>query len=81
MLITPTGTSQGSLADPEALLTGAEQLIREGATAIAVVAWFPDDLDFGVCDQRAGVEAMIGHLVVRELGMPAAHAPAFRMGE
>ncbi len=86
-LITPAGTSQGSLADPEALLTGAEQLMREGATAIAVVARFPDDLDFSAYDQGAGVdplagvEAVISHLLVRELGIPAAHAPAFQMGE
>jgi hypothetical protein len=86
-LITPAGTSQGSLADPEALLRGAEQLIQEGATAIAVVARFPDDLDFRDYDQGAGVdplagvEAVISHLLVRELGIPAAHAPAFQMGE
>ncbi|NJN76406.1 MAG: DUF3326 domain-containing protein, partial [Synechococcaceae cyanobacterium RL_1_2] len=53
--------------------------------AIAVVARFPDDIDpaqlqnyrqgVGV-DPLAGAEAIISHLVVRQFGIPCAHAPA-----
>ncbi|MFT0812767.1 DUF3326 domain-containing protein [Synechococcus sp. OH20] len=79
----PSGASQGSLAQPDALLETAQELVRLGAEAIAVVACFPDQLDFsqyqqgrGV-DPLAGAEAILSHLVVRELGIPCAHAPAF----
>ncbi|MGY2779921.1 hypothetical protein ACVW0B_001832 [Thermostichus sp. MS-CIW-23] len=79
----PSGASQGSLAQPDALLETAQELVRLGAEAIAVVARFPDDLDFSQYEQGmgvdplAGVEALISHLVVRELRIPCAHAPAF----
>ncbi len=79
----PSGASQGSLAHPEALLEAAQELVHLGAEAIAVVARFPDDLDFSQYEQGmgvdplAGVEAIISHLVVRQLGIPCAHAPAF----
>ncbi len=87
----PSGASQGSLAQPEALLEAAQELVglrpahanNLGAEAIAVVARFPDDLDFSQYEQGmgvdplAGVEAIISHLVVRQLGIPCAHAPAF----
>ena len=56
-----------------------------GATAIAVVACFPDDVDSetlaayrqgsGV-DRLAGAEAVISHLLVQHLRIPCAHAPA-----
>ena len=56
-----------------------------GATAVAVVARFPDDphgealaayrQGDGV-DELAGAEAVISHLLVRHLGVPCAHAPA-----
>ncbi|MEN9224520.1 MAG: DUF3326 domain-containing protein [Thermostichus sp. HHBFW_bins_43] len=79
----PSGASQGSLAHPEVLLAAAKDLLNAGAEAIAVVARFPDDLDFSQYEQGvgvdplAGVEAIISHLVVRELRIPCAHAPAF----
>ncbi len=79
----PSGASQGSLAHPEALLEAAQELVHLGAEAIAVVARFPDDLDFSQYEQGmgvdplAGVEAIISHLVVRQLRIPCAHAPAF----
>ena len=81
----PSGASWGSLQRPDALLRAGERLREAGATAIAVVARFPDDLGSealaayragsGV-DALAGAEAVISHLLVRHLGIPCAHAPA-----
>jgi hypothetical protein len=80
-----SGVSWGQLGQPEALLRAGRQLKAAGATAIAVVARFPDDPDSealaayrqgsGV-DALAGAEAVISHLLSRELGLPCAHAPA-----
>ena len=81
----PSGTSWGSLERPDALLRAGERLRQAGATAIAVVARFPDEpgsealaayrAGTGV-DGLAGAEAVISHLLVRHLGIPCAHAPA-----
>ena len=81
----PSGASWGRLGRPDALLRAGEQLRDAGATAIAVVARFPDDPDSealaayrqgsGV-DALAGAEAVISHLLSRHLGLPCAHAPA-----
>ena len=83
----PSGTSWGSLDRPDALLRAGERLRQAGATAIAVVARFPDDpgsdalaayrAGAGV-DALAGAEAVISHLLVRHLGIPCAHAPALQ---
>ena len=80
-----SGSSWGQLARPDALLRAAEQLVAAGATALAVVARFPDDggsdalaayrLGSGV-DALAGAEAVISHLISCEFGLPCAHAPA-----
>ncbi|WP_413323579.1 DUF3326 domain-containing protein [Synechococcus sp. MIT S9503] len=80
-----SGTSWGTLDRPDALLRAGERLKAAGATAIAVVARFPDDLESetlaayrhgtGV-DALAGAEAVISHLLVRHLRIPCAHAPA-----
>ena len=80
-----SGTSWGTLEHPDALLRAGEQLVAAGATAIAVVARFPEDPESealaayragsGV-DALAGAEAVISHLLVRHLGIPCAHAPA-----
>ena len=83
-----SGTSWGTIGNPGSLLRAAEKLIdRGGAEAIAVVARFPDDEDSielqnyrhgaGV-DCLAGAEAIISHLIVRNFGIPAAHAPALK---
>jgi hypothetical protein len=81
----PSGTSWGTLERPDALLRAGERLVAAGATAIAVVARFPEDPSSealaayrhgeGV-DALAGAEAVISHLLVRHLGIPCAHAPA-----
>lgn len=81
-----SGATWGTLRHPDSLLRAVEMAINQaGATAIAVVARFPDDVgsdalyDYrhgqGV-DPLAGAEAVISHLVVRTFGVPCAHAPA-----
>ncbi|MBM5806697.1 MAG: DUF3326 domain-containing protein [Cyanobacteria bacterium M_surface_10_m2_179] len=80
-----SGVSWGQLGQPQALLEAGHRLKAAGATAIAVVARFPDDPESealaayrqgsGV-DALAGAEAVISHLLSRELGVPCAHAPA-----
>ncbi|MFM7267871.1 MAG: DUF3326 domain-containing protein [Cyanobium sp.] len=81
----PSGSSWGSLQNPEALLRAAERLVAAGASAIAVVARFPDDPASGALaayrhgsgvDALAGAEAVISHLLVERFGIPCAHAPA-----
>ena len=80
-----SGASWGQLGQPGTLLRGAERLLREGATAIAVVTRFPDDQDSaalqayrrgGGVDGLAGAEAVISHLLGSRYGVPCAHAPA-----
>ena len=80
-----SGVSWGELGRPEALLRAGRQLQEAGATAIAVVARFPDDPDSAALaayrqgsgvDALAGAEAVISHLLSLELGLPCAHAPA-----
>ncbi|QXE24785.1 hypothetical protein B6N60_03494 [Richelia sinica FACHB-800] len=84
---TSSGTSWGTIGNPDSLLRAAEKLIiQEKAQAIAVVARFPDDLDAAALQQYrqgqgvdpiAGAEAVISHLLVRTFKIPCAHAPAF----
>lgn len=81
----PSGSSWGTLARPDALLRAAQSLVAAGATALAVVARFPDDsgsealaayrAGSGV-DVLAGAEAVISHLLSRSFAIPCAHAPA-----
>ncbi|WP_373479585.1 DUF3326 domain-containing protein [Geminocystis sp.] len=80
-----SGTSWGTIGNPESLLRAGEKLINNGINALAVVARFPDDSDSqaledyrhgsGV-DALGGAEAVISHLLVREFQIPCAHAPA-----
>ena len=82
----PSGTSWGTIGNPDSLLRAAEKLIiQEKTQAIAVVTRFPEDMDEtalqnyrqgqGV-DPLAGAEAVISHLLVRTFKIPCAHAPA-----
>ncbi|NEP15656.1 MAG: DUF3326 domain-containing protein [Leptolyngbya sp. SIO4C1] len=81
-----SGATWGTLANPGSLLRAAERLVAEaGATAIAVVARFPDDTGSAALDSYrhgqgvdplAGAEAVISHLIVRTFQIPCAHAPA-----
>ena len=84
----PSGTSWGTIGNPDSLLRAAEMLITQAKVQeIAVVARFPDNLDTlaldnyrrgqGV-DPLAGAEEVISHLIVRQFVIPAAHAPALR---
>lgn len=83
--VSPSGSSQGVIERPDCLIDTARQLMQLGAEALAVVSRLPDDLDFSAYEQGrgvdplAGVEALVSHLVVRELQIPCAHAPAFRI--
>jgi hypothetical protein len=80
-----SGTSWGTIGNPDSLFRAAQKLITNGINALAVVARFPDDSDSqalqdyrhgsGV-DALAGAEAVISHLLVREFKIPCAHAPA-----
>ena len=80
-----SGASWGRLGCPDALLRAGERLKQAGATAIAVVARFPEYPESeelaayrqgsGV-DALAGAEAVISHLLVKHLQIPCAHAPA-----
>jgi len=84
-----SGSSWGTIANPDSLLRAAEKLIHQAeATAIAVIARFPDEdspaLSQALQDYRqgqgvdglAGAEAVISHLIVRQFQIPCAHAPA-----
>jgi hypothetical protein len=84
--ISSKGISWGTLREPEALLRGAEKLKAAGAEAIAVVTLCPENDDSAYLagtgvDPVGGVEAVISHLIVRHLQIPAAHAPAFASAE
>ena len=75
--------SSGTLKNPETLLEAAKSLTAQGADVIAAVCFFGEDADdedysngCGI-DPIGGVEAIISHLIVKELNIPCAHAPAF----
>jgi hypothetical protein len=80
-----SGASWGQLDRPDVLLEAGERLRDAGATAIAVIARFPDDpgsdaltayRQGGGVDALAGAEAVISHWLSRQLNLPCAHAPA-----
>jgi Protein of unknown function (DUF3326) len=81
--VAPSGVSSGSVADPQALLDGGRHLLARGATAIAVLAdlgQLPPESEAAYqagtgVDPIGGLEAILSHLLVDELGVPAAHAP------
>ncbi len=80
-----SGASWGTIGAVGALLRAGETVVAGGATAVAVVARFPDDpgtADLAAyrhgegVDGLAGAEAVISHLLSRHLRVPCAHAPA-----
>jgi len=81
-----SGATWGTITRPDSLLRAADHLVNVcKVQAIAVVARFPDDTDSDALqdyrhgqgvDALAGAEAVISHLIVREFGIPCAHAPA-----
>ena len=80
-----SGSSWGEIEHPDSLLRAGEKAKEAGASAVAVVTRFPDQIDMaqieeyrkgrGV-DSVSGAEAIISHLLVRHLSIPCAHAPA-----
>jgi hypothetical protein len=82
--VTQGSISQGGVRNPQVLLHAAQQLIGQGATAIALCVQFPDSAE-GEADYMAGqgvdpvggLEAILSHWVVQHTGLPCAHAPAF----
>ncbi len=81
-----SGATWGTIAKLDSLLRAAAKLIKGSQVqAIAVVARFDADSEAlqnyrqgkGV-DALAGAEAVISHAIVREFGIPCAHAPALQ---
>lgn len=80
--IDKSGASMGNVKNLQTLKYAAQNLLRKGAEAIAVVCHFPDeqgdDYANGVgVDPVGGVEAIISHYISKEFIIPCAHAPAF----
>ena len=77
-----SGASTGNVNNLHTIKYAAEKLIKQGASAIAIVCSFPEDdgedYENGVgVDPVGGVEAIISHYISKELKIPCAHAPAF----
>ena len=80
-----SGASWGGLENPHTLLSSGDKLKELGATAVAIISCFPEDLmndnqelyRLGKgADPLAGAEAIISHLLVRHLMLPCANSPA-----
>jgi hypothetical protein len=86
--ITKSGCSSGYLRNPHVILDACRRLQAQGATAIALCMLLPE-LEEGEAEHEAsyrdgigvdpigGIEGILSHLVVSELGIPCAHAPVF----
>ncbi len=77
-----SGISSGKLKNPQTLIEAGQNLKNQGATAIAVVCLFDEPDEDGYAsghgvDVVGGVEAIISHVLTKELNLPVAHAPAF----
>jgi len=78
------GISTGGIENPETLLKCGKSLLEKGCNALAIVCMFENPEDdnpeyssgSGV-DPVGGVEAIISHLISKELKVPCAHSPAF----
>jgi hypothetical protein len=86
--MTDSGCSSGYLRNPEVVLRAAVQLLRQGATALALCTQLPElpegsetlesNYRHGTgVDPIGGIEGILSHLVVSELEIPCAHAPVF----
>jgi hypothetical protein len=84
-----SGAYVGTVDRPDVLLDAAERLIRKGANAIAVTTNIQDlppdnyvkHFDGEYPNPLGGVEAVISHLLVNRLRIPAAHAPMINCKE
>ena len=80
--IDKSGLSTGDVKNLSSIKKSAENLIKKGAEAIAIVCLFPEDesedyVNGTGVDPVGGVEAIISHYISKELMVPAAHSPAF----
>jgi len=86
--MTPSGCSSGYLNNPEAVLNACRQLQAQGANAIALCTLLPDPdgedhtieaqyMEGAGVDPIGGIEAILSHWIVSELGIPCANAPVF----
>lgn len=88
--ITESGCSSGYLHNPEVILKACRTLQAQGATAIALCMQLPELSEAELSEESeanyrngsgvdpiGGIEGILSHLVVSELGIPCAHAPVF----
>ncbi|HEY9856509.1 MAG TPA: DUF3326 domain-containing protein, partial [Stenomitos sp.] len=83
IVLNAEGASTGEVDNPGTLLAGARALLADGAEAIALVVRMPElpaaaveaYLEGGGPDPIGGLEAVLSHLLTRELAVPCAHAP------
>jgi len=81
--IEESGISSGKVNNPQTLIAAGQSLKNQGATAIAVICLFDEPKEDGYAsgngvDVVGGVEAIISHILTKELNLPIAHAPAFK---
>lgn len=82
-VLSSAGISQGEVDHPGEVLKSAKKLRADGAQAIAILCHienpFSEKEDLYLrgqgIDPIGGIEAILSHLIVRELRIPAAHAP------
>ncbi|MGE0200858.1 MAG: DUF3326 domain-containing protein [Candidatus Melainabacteria bacterium] len=82
-----SGATTGTLQNPQVLLAACRQAEQQGATAIALAVHLSglcedDDAETayqtsGGVDPIGGLEAILSHFVVSQLGIPCANAPVF----
>jgi hypothetical protein len=86
--IADSGCSSGYLRNPETVLDACRRLQAQGATALALCTLLPElEEDEALLestyrhgqgvDPIGGIEGILSHLVVSELGIPCANAPVF----
>ncbi|MEI8377939.1 MAG: DUF3326 domain-containing protein [bacterium] len=78
-----SGISSGKVNNPQTLIKAGKNLKNQGATAIAVVCLFEEPQEDNYSSGKSvdvvgGVEAIISHILTKELNLPIAHAPAFK---
>lgn len=80
---TPSGAYVGTISNPDELLRCANKLKSKGANAIAVTTLirgydeklYLEHFSGNHPNPIGGVETIISHLLVKNLGLPAAHGP------
>ncbi|MBR2068874.1 MAG: DUF3326 domain-containing protein [Candidatus Gastranaerophilales bacterium] len=77
------GISTGRVNSPDTILKSAQNLLKKGIEAIALVCYFGEDSEDinysnaqGI-DPIGGIEAVLSHLITKEFNIVSAHAPAF----